>query len=474
MEKAILTFCKNAFRNSNTLKTKMSMATFFMSFCFTFAFIYLLIGSFVPRYERDYNSNAVVVNAPDSFVVFSESILSSKLYFEEFDAPYDFITFGQMMNNHRANTLIYFPENFDDSGSESNEVLIYINTNSLLNQYNQDYWEETLNQRYTQFLVEQNNATNISLEPISIAEDVTMVERAPGIAYPVAMTLPLLLFIFSIYVAMSGGTNVIAGEKERGTFGGIIMSPVKRSSIVLGNFLGVFIMSLAPALLITILGLSVLKVTSPAVIIAAFLLTLSFVAFITSLAILVSVTNHTIVAAQTSFLPIFLVLLITAITCIEKLGNSEKYYNYFPIYGHFYGLGNAFTYSIVDGGLSSNTPVLDALICSIITIAITSAILFICTRLLYTEKYTTISDGITLKDIKRAKKAPRFKFSLSFIIDQIFFPLITLSVVQLLAMIPAAVIHMRNSSYSDFILNLKDVKSIPEIITVTGEILGFF
>ncbi len=488
MDKSVLTFLKHAFKNSNTLKTKMSHATFFIAVCFVFGYLGIMIG-IVPmwNYERDYSDVHVIVNAPDSFNDFlwdyyrtkypertdteHESNINRRYIYKTFDSPYDFVTFSKMMREENAGTLIYFPADF--SYDKTNEVLTYYRTNSLKYGIHKEADEEFLNSYYNDFLVKTEGRTNLETSPVLITTSVQYTQKTSDFAYAVAMIIPLLIFIFSLYASMSGGTNIIAGEKERGTFAAIIMSPVKRSSIILGNFLGVFLMSLIPAVLITYPGLIILWASKPSIYISATLLLLSFIAFITALSILVSTLNHTIVSAQTAYLPIFLVLLITAVTCIQKIGNSDPFYNYLPVYGHFYGIGNALTSGIVPEGLSTTTPLLDAVICSSVTFLITGIILYVCIRLLYNEKYITVSEGITLKDINKSQKSKK-KIHLAFLIDQIIYPLATLSVFQTLALIPAAVIVMRDSNYSEFISGLRNVTSVSDILRISGDILTFF
>ena len=49
---------------------------------------------------------------------------------------------------------------------------------------------------------------------------------------------------------MSIGINVIAGQKERGTFTGILLTPVPRYAIVIGYLGGVVIKTMIPAFFI--------------------------------------------------------------------------------------------------------------------------------------------------------------------------------------------------------------------------------
>ena len=49
------------------------------------------------------------------------------------------------------------------------------------------------------------------------------------------MMLPYFVTILLFAGAMGIGTDMVAGEKERGTMASLLVSPIKRSSIVLGK-----------------------------------------------------------------------------------------------------------------------------------------------------------------------------------------------------------------------------------------------
>lgn len=479
MGRSIFVFAKRAFKNNNTLKTKMSLVSFFIAVCFIFGYIGIMMG-LVRSYfvdDNDYNYRVIVVNASDevySFIYSNRWIPEDDISYRTWDSPYDFMTFSDMLEEEDAGALVYFPEEWSSDPENPNEALIYYRTDKLYYGEEKEFIEDFLTNDFNNYLTEKYNLTNLSISPSEISYNAVPVSGDGMIFYPVAMILPLLVFIFSLYAAMSGGTNIIAGEKERGTFAGIIMTPCRRSSIILGNFLGVFLLALIPAVVITGGGMLLMRISDPGLYIAAVLLTVSFAAFITSLALLTSVTNHTVVSAQTAFLPIFLVLLIIAVSCIQKIGDSENYYNFIPVYGHFFGIGNILTYNVIPGGLSSTAPLSDSIICSGITLVLTALILYICTRLLYVEKFITVSEGITLKDVARAKLSKKKRLHVGFLVEQAFYPVIVLSVFQTLAMIPAAVSAMGNSSYSDFIMSLKDVDSVSELFDIMSDILAAF
>ena len=66
-------------------------------------------------------------------------------------------------------------------------------------------------------------------------------EKASGRA--IGMMLPYFITILLFAGAMGIGTDMIAGEKERGTMASLLVSPIKRSSIVLGKVFSLMVIS---------------------------------------------------------------------------------------------------------------------------------------------------------------------------------------------------------------------------------------
>ena len=66
-------------------------------------------------------------------------------------------------------------------------------------------------------------------------------QKAGGKA--LGMMLPYFVTILLFAGAMGLGTDMVAGEKERGTMASMLVAPIKRSSIVLGKVFALMIIS---------------------------------------------------------------------------------------------------------------------------------------------------------------------------------------------------------------------------------------
>ena len=495
MIKSTLIFMRRAMRKGNKLKSKVSDATVIAVLAFAIAIFTMVIGLLIAlthykvntiyytyhqeeyvfadydMYEDDYKG-LLFVNSPDSFIGFLEKQPESK-HFEyrlaNMDAPYDFVTVGEMMHHEHCCVAVVFPENSNEllDNDDPLDALTYVRTDNLMFTDAELFLEDFL-KAYNEYLTTEKGypqvtiqSSDITITPVSNSNYDNKLIGLIGIA-------PLIIFIIILYSTMTSGTNVIAGEKERGTFAAVILTPVPRSSVIVGNVLGISVLSSIPAAAVCLIAFGFNRFNIPGLIVSL-LLVCSFAIFIASVTILISVINQSVVSAQTAFLPIFLIILGIAFNSIQQLGAFNKSFLYFPIYGHFFGLGNAMAAG--HGYYRGYIPA--ALVCVLITLLISVGIMMLSTKLLKNEKFMTNEGGLSAKEIRKSKKQ-RQSFDIGPMISHALFPVIVLSVVQMLALIPTAISYMGNSQYSNFIRGLKDVTEFKDLIKVTTDILAKF
>ena len=462
--------------------------------------------------------NVVVVNAPDSFVEFNDSMQEereakqkafgstkdiwnykifnyqytydnygySEFIYKESDAAYDFVTFNDWMEQEDAYLTIVFPEDFDrkiderfEEGSKDQiEILTYYSTDSLeygdmKNQFIDVYLGD-----YQNYLRRSHNVSALTAEDFRISDDpIPDPNEEFGLAfalYSVGKTIvPLLIFIAILFAAMSSGTSVIAGQKENGTFTEIIMSPMPRSSIIIGNIAGVTLKSLLPAAFIVLMTQTSYYFVSPGIY-AVIIYVISLAILISSIVILISVINDTIISAQTAFLPIFLILVSVCVTCIQNYREVSEVFYFFPVYGQFYGIGIS---------LAGETNIPALISCVLSSLALSAGIAAISSKLLHKERFTVSVESVKKGELRLdgmahketfMERADRITANIGFFADQIFYPLAVLSVFQMMAVIPTAVSYMRRPEYTEFIMNLKDVTSLEDIFNTTFEVFAIF
>ena len=483
-KRGITAIAKKAFRNSGGLKSNVSGITLAIGIVFTIAFISAIVSLFMPWREYFYHGDEaydiVFVHTPDSLRRYINenrpevSMYESKKYDV---SAYDFVEFGKIMHEKDAFLLIYFPEDFDEriySGSEdAPEVLTYYRTDSVLYAEWKKYVVDDYMSDYLNFINAEIGKPAVEITEVNISK--YPVQTAPetdgwtnATRYAANSVIPLILFIGILYMSMNSGTNVIAGEKEKGTFAAVLLSPIPRKDIIIGNLIGVSMAAAIPAVIFFLICCLVPFYTGVYGFIIGLPLLLSLVIFIAAATLLISVMNDSIVSAQTAYLPLFFILVTICITCIQNVDQAESVYKWVPIYGHFYGLGSILTNcDIYD--------ILNATICTISTLILSGVICIVSVKLLSLEAFTVYTDADSDKKDRRFLTDPAYRKSLpEFLIDRITYPLVILSVAQILAIIPTIIKYSGDSRYAEFIAGLRDVKSIPEIISVSFEVISIF
>ena len=530
MNRGTKAIIKSFFSFKGKAGTEVSSATFLVSVMFVLAIMSLFISWvtlwFPYSIFSDEVYNIVVVNAPESFVEYNDltqpirdakaeefgSLTDyfanwrnitffrynydgyghARFIYKDNPALYDFVSFGKYMRDEDAYLTVVFPTDFDERINERHDAIVNgddatISDLGILTYYRMNSVEYTdmKNEFIDEYLKGYQDHLRSSFNvQVALTDDSAIVDNpvvTENREYGVTATMkalarsfiPLLIFILVLYAGMSSGTNVIAGRKERGTFAAIIMSPIPRRSIILGNTIGVTIKSVIPGLVILALTLMIPLFFSIEGMIAALLLIISLAFFVASITILISVINDSVVSAQTAFLPIFLILVSSCVTCIQNYDEASEIFFYMPVYGQFYGLGYAFTGSPYWPGI---------IVSVLVTVLLGVIIVMISSKLLTIDRFTVSVDLVTAKEIKETKhgtrsfmdKADYVTNKIAFALDQIIYPLAVLSFCQLLAMIPVAVVYMRNAEYSEYILGLKDVSTITDIASQTFDIIRIF
>lgn len=523
--RGIKTIIGSFFRKRGQMSAEASNATFFTSVffvaalaCFAISFI---MWWFPYHLFSDEVYNIVVVNSPDSFKQFNKDMQQefdemaedygdrydyfanwenmadfeyiyvgygwTEFIYKDTDALYDFVTFGKWMRENDAYLTVVFPKDFDEQirlrqegkTDAKPQILTYYRTNSMeYSQMREGFIEEYLD--YYQSTIRENYGLKItSVEDSEIIDDpIPTVENGYGIkAFTDTMSrtfVPILLFVILLYASMSIGTNVIAGQKERGTFTGILLTPLPRYAIIIGYLGGVVLKTLIPAFIIATLSVLLAQQFSIGAFISIYIYIFVLAVFIASVTILISVINDTVVSAQTAFLPVFLILVAVCVTCIQSVAEREDFYMFMPVHGQFYGIGDVLTGSINVPGLA---------VSSIATLFLSAIIIFVTVKLLHSERYTVSIDTVDAKEVRRYREGGRSSVleyfnkatdSFSYFITELFYPLIVLSFYQFLAMIPVVVAYMRKPEYSSFIQDLQNVGSVNDIFNKTFEIFGIF
>ena len=294
--------------------------------------IMALVGNLATRQVEDIENHRSIVhmiNEPDSFSAFLEAAdLNMEVNTIKTDDERENVM--DLLRNGDADLLIEFPENFDSmiqeyqTGDEVPQIKTYYNPSE---DYSASAYELISNQTleaYRQTLLSQRVADMNGLQIFTVNSDnkdmiVQDDQKASGKA--LGMMLPYFITILLFAGAMGIGTDMIAGEKERGTMASLLVTPVKRKSIVLGKVFALMTISgVSSVIYIVVMGATFPKILGgdsgldieitpeQIAMIGVLLVAISFL--YSAIVILISVFARDLKEASTYITPAYMVVLV--------------------------------------------------------------------------------------------------------------------------------------------------------------------
>lgn len=332
-----------------------------------------LVSSLSSRAEKDVEAHKSIVyveNAPEGFEnfllsadqecsIYTKETIADVLETEWKKTPDDTQAKEAVktaIKEGKIDLMIAFPKDFTkrvnsyQAGEEIPQIKTYYNpsedyskaafeviSNSVLESYRQSLLAQRVDdmEELTVFTVNSDN-------PDMILQDK---EKAGGKV--LGMLLPYFVTILLFAGAMGIGTDMIAGEKERGTLASLLVSPVKRSSIVLGKVFALMIISGATSVVYVAamvafmpqmmgglsseeLGIDLTLKPEQIAMLAFLLIAIAFL--YSAIIVLVSVFAKTIKEANSYVMPVYMVILILGITTMFTTGAPKEWFYVIPIY----------------------------------------------------------------------------------------------------------------------------------------------
>ncbi len=336
---------------------KMVFSVFFLPVIIMTGIMYLM-GQMITGMEDDITKHRSVVyiqNEQPSFEQFLESMNADyKIHNISESERTDVET---KIRDGEADLLIEFPENMDEmiqnykAGDKVPQIKTYYNPSEEYS--NAAYKEISLEvlEAYRQTLLTERVG---DLEQIAVFtvnsdnEDMVIQDEEKASGKALGMMLPYFITILLFAGAMGIGTDMIAGEKERGTMASLLVAPITRSSIVLGKVFALMTLSgisaviyvgamvaFMPLMSKTMLGtagesLNISLTASQIVMLAVLLLGVAFL-YSTMIA-LTSVFAKTIKEATTYVMPLYMVVLVVGLMTMFTTGDTDGKMYYIPIY----------------------------------------------------------------------------------------------------------------------------------------------
>lgn len=349
---------------------KMIFSVFFLPVILMVG-IMTLVGSLTDNMVDDIESHTSVVyiqNEPESFASY---IKQGKYDYQitPIESQADGEKARDRMRDGQIDLIIEFPENFDEAikdyqdGDEVPQIKTYYNPS-------EDYSAEAFNvisgqtlEAYRQILLSDRvgNLDQIAVFSVNTDNEQMVVQddqKATG--KMVGMMLPYFITILLFAGAMGIGTDMIAGEKERGTMASLLMTPIKRSSIALGkvfalmslsglsSVISVVAMVLCMPLMAGSMGghgaadsLNFVMTATQIVMMGALLLAIAFL--YSTIIALVSVFAKSTKEASSYVMPVYMLVLVVGLLTMFSAGTPPDSAYLIPIYNTALVLQGVFT-----------------------------------------------------------------------------------------------------------------------------------
>lgn len=301
-----------------------------------------------------------MVNAPKSFLTYLDA---AKIEYKEkaldVDDKNGFEKAKKAVLNGNADLIIDFPKGFEEeivnykAGGEIPQVKAYYNPSE---EYSSAAYESFLSgglEGYRQVLLSERIGDISEITIFTVNSDnkemiIQDEEKAKGKA--AGMMLPYFITILLFAGAMGIGTDMIAGEKERGTMASLLVSPVKRSSIALGKVFALMVITGISSLIYVVamvlfaphfmgnlgadMGESMKIALTPSQIgmMAALLVSIAFL--YSSIIVLFSVFAKSVKEASGYVMPAYMLILVIGLVTmfVSKTPSIKSYF--IPIYNN--------------------------------------------------------------------------------------------------------------------------------------------
>ena len=329
---------------------KMIFSVFFLPVIIMVG-IMTLVSSLSSNAQEDVESHKAIVylqNAPAGFEEFLKAA----------DKECDVYTVSEtegMIKNGGADLLIEFPEGFLDevtsyqTGAPTPQVKTYYNPSEDYSRAAYDTISNGVLESYRQLLLSDRVEDMEGLTVFTVNSDnpemvIQDEEKASGKV--LGMMLPYFVTILLFAGAMGIGTDMVAGEKERGTMASLLVSPIKRSSIVLGKVFSLMIISgvssvvyvgamvaFMPQMMSGMggdMGLDLSLNPKQIGMMAALLVAIAFL--YSAIIVLVSVFAKTVKEANSYVMPVYMLVLVLGITTMFTTKTPHEWFYAVPIY----------------------------------------------------------------------------------------------------------------------------------------------
>lgn len=334
--------------------------------------MYNLIGMLTSNRINDIKEHiakVAVINAPESFKAFQDTYTEKDQYSIDFQSE---ITdeMKEQVKSGELDAIMEFPKDFAESvaGYENSaipDIHIYFNptedysmsTNSgLKTELLHEYQNKLLEERFGDI----NKITIFTTNTGDNPETYEIKNEKKSSGFGVSQLLPMMLSIMLFASAMGIGMETIAGEKERGTMGAILLTSVSRSTIALGKMIGLGILAIISTVISVIALIASLPklmaisggeiggqlMYGPTEYVQIMVVLLLEVGIFVGIICLISVLSRSVKEAGTYMAPAYMVVMLGAFAAMFSFGKTASYMYAIPLIGNIYALKSALTFEL--------------------------------------------------------------------------------------------------------------------------------
>jgi sodium transport system permease protein len=323
--------------------------------------IYYLMGQMQTAMQDDIDkhiSNVYIQNEPEGFQdVLKQVNYEANINYLESGA--DVTSIKDKILTGDTDLLVVFEDDFlgkiknYESESQIPEVKTYYNNsedyssvarNNFVNLVLASYQQQLLADRF-------GDLSKLTIFHIDVDPESSIIvdnEKATGKVF--GMILPYFITFMLFTGAMSLGVDAITGEKERGTMASMLLTPLKRSDIVIGKLISISILSCLSATVYAVSMIVSMPIMlksfgeggaegfalkfSPLQVIQLFAILLTLVYLYVAIVSLASVLAKTAKEANAFVTPIYLVVMVAGMITIFSGNSSKELFMYaIPAYG---------------------------------------------------------------------------------------------------------------------------------------------
>ncbi|WP_105619924.1 ABC transporter permease [Vallitalea okinawensis] len=345
--------------------------------------IYSMLGTFMNNLDNtfeEYPSTVLLHHAPSSFTEFmQDEDLDNHITFIYADLDENLMGLQNQIKDKKVDLVMVFDPTFKaDVAQYQDRESPHIQTYYLSsNNYSTYTYNKVVNKilpAYEDYLLSfrfDNLSYLDAFEVNQRGEKVDLADEKEIAGRSLSFIFPMLIAIFLFASAMSVGTDMLAGEKERGTMATLLLSPIDRHTLALGKVLSLGIISLlgATSLFIGIIASMPFSNSffmagdvsyasldfGPIQIIQLAILLLSMAALFVTLTCFLSIIAKTVKEANTYLTPCYMVVVLSAVLTTTNITTPPMWKFFIPIYGNILALQGFLTFTLTTTQLIAAT-----------------------------------------------------------------------------------------------------------------------